>query len=179
MIETLTTYAHTALTVLKVLAIIATIASIAGIVYATKKSREIHHTNKAKHTKEEEQRKSDLDAGISSIALTQLKEHTTQHWQNIIEKLASQQGGKDYKTVIIEADGLVDSALRANQFPGDTMGDRLRNVPPEKIASLNELWKAHRTRNEIAHDPHYVVSPREGHDMMKVYKKVLEELGAL
>jgi len=59
------------------------------------------------------------------------------------------------------------------------MGDRLHSVPVGKISSLDGLWKAHRVRNEIAHDPHYIVSPREGHDMMKVYKKALDELGAL
>jgi len=176
--NTLFHYGSIALAAYKVFAVIITIASMAGIVYVAKKSGEMRRASReAKRLREKPE--DALRAVSSSLAFTQLKDNTIQHWQKIVEKLGNQQGEKDYKTALIEADALVDAALRVNQFQGETMGDRLHSVPVGKISSLDGLWKAHRVRNEIAHDPHYIVSPREGHDMMKVYKKALDELGAL
>lgn len=176
--DTFIHYASVALTVYKIFAVVLTIASIAGIVYVAKKSGEMRRVRQEAKILQEKPVDA-LHTASSLLAFKQLKDNTTQHWRQIVEKLNSQQGEKDYKAIIIEADALVDAALRVNQFPGATMGDRLRSIPAGKIASLEDLWKAHRIRNEIAHDPHYIVSPREGHDMMKVYKKVLEELDAL
>ena len=171
-------YASIALAIYKAFAAVLIVASVLGIVYVVKKSREMHHIHK--RAIEEKEKQIDMeDGGISSFALMQLKDNTIQHWQKIVEKLGNQQVEKDFKTALIEADALVDAALRAEGFPGDTMADRLRSIPVGRISSLDDLWKAHRVRNEVAHDPHYLVSPREGHDMMRIYKKVLEELGAL
>src|SRR3989338_1565809 len=176
--NTLFHYGSIALAAYKVFAVIITIASMAGIVYVAKKSGEMRRASReAKRLREKPE--DALRAVSSSLAFTQLKDNTIQHWQKIVEKLGNQQVEKDFKTALIEADALVDAALRAEGFPGDTMADRLRSIPVGRISSLDDLWKAHRVRNEVAHDPHYLVSPREGHDMMRIYKKVLEELGAL
>ncbi len=180
MFDTLTYYGYIALSIYKALAVVLTVISIAGIVYVAKKSGQIRQANKmAREEKEKQKDALNTNTGIASFALTQLKNNTIQRWRHIVEKLDAQQGEKDFKTALIEADALADAVLRAHGFPGDTMGDRLRSIPIGRISSLNDLWKAHRVRNEIAHDPHYQVSPREGHDMMRTYKTALEELGAL
>lgn len=177
MLDTLIHYASVAFAIYKIFAAVLIVASIAGILYVAKKSGEMRRVSQEE--KRLREKPEDALRATSSLAFAQLKDNTIQRWQKIVEKLGNQQGEKDYKTALIEADALVDAALRVNQFPGETMGDRLRAIPVGNISSLDELWKAHRVRNEIAHDPHYVVSPREGHDMMKVYKKALEELDAL
>jgi len=176
--DTLTHYVSVALAIYKAFAVVVTVASIMGIVYVVQKSQEMRRANKIPNEKKGKQEDA-LQAGISSFALTQLKDNTIQRWHHIVEKLSNQQAEKDFKTALIEADALVDAALRAEGFSGETMADRLRSIPVGRISSIDDMWKAHRVRNEIAHDPHYTVSPREGHDMMKIYKKVLEELGAL
>ena len=179
MFDTLLHYASVTLTIYKVFAVVLIGTSVAGIIYVAKKSGEMRRKNMEAeaHSKKMEDV---LDMGrASEFILTQLKDTTIQQWHRIVEKVDSQQGEKDYKAALIEADALVDGALRANGFSGETMGDRLRAIPIGRLSSTDDIWKAHRVRNEIAHDPHYVVSPREGHDMMRIYKKALEELGAL
>ena len=178
MFDTLFHYASIAFLWYKIFAIIVTALSVAGIAYVAKKSGEMRAAHAA--AKEEAKQKEVASASeISVFALNQLKDSTIQRWHDIVEKLGKQEGEKEYKSALIEVDALVDAALKAQGFPGETMGDRLKAIPVGRLSSLDELWKAHRVRNDVAHNPHYVVSPREGHAMMKIYKKTLEELGAL
>ena len=163
----------------KVFAVVVTVLSIAGIIYVAKKSGEMRRASKKEKAALEMPEDALRTGEVSLFALNQLKDETVHQWHQIVERLGNQQGEKDFKTALIEADALVDAALRVDGFSGETMADRLRAVPIGRLSSLDELWRAHRVRNDIAHDPHYAVSPREGHDMMKIYKKALEELGAL
>lgn len=177
--ETFLHYGSVALAAYKAFAIVIIVLSIMGIMYVAKKSGEVQRKSREAAVHSENPEDVLGVARASTFVLTQLKDSTIQHWHRMIEKLGNQQGEKDYKAAIIEADALVDAALRANGFPGETMGDRLRAIPVGRLSLMEDIWKAHRVRNEIAHDPQYVVSPREGHDMMRIYKKALEELGAL
>lgn len=99
-------------------------------------------------------------------------------WTKLIEKLEASPI-KDYKLAIIEADALVDSVLKMYGFPGETMGERLKALTPAQFPNLNMLWEAHKIRNDIAHDPSQEVSAKSGHDALRIYKRVLEELEAI
>lgn len=178
MFETLIYYGSVALAVYKALAIIVTVLSILGIAYVAVKSAEMRHVRQISPSRKEEVENAQEQL-VFQRALLELRDNTVKRWHQIVERLGSSPDKKDFKTAIIEADGLVDAALRAEGFSGETMADRLRAIPVGRLSDLDSLWKAHRVRNEIAHDPHYIVSPRAGHDMMKIYKKTLEELGAL
>src|SRR3989344_9171707 len=117
MFDTLIHYASVAFTIYKIFAVVLIVASIAGIIYVAKKSGEMRRASReAKRLREKPE--DALRAGSSSLVFTQLKDSTMQHWHNIVEKLGNQQGEKDYKTALIEADALVDAALRVNQFQG-------------------------------------------------------------
>lgn len=171
MFDTFLYYGSVVLAVYKALALVITIVALLGIWYVAVKSAEIRRVRRGDASAEPVK-------DTTPRVLSQLKDTTITRWHKIIERLDKQEE-KDFKTAIIEADGLVDAALRAQRFPGETMADRMRAIGPERAISTDELWRAHKVRNEIAHDPHYAVSPREGHDMMRIYKKVLEEMGAL
>ena len=177
--DTLFHYASIAFFWYKIFAIIVTAFSVAGIVYVAKKSGEMRELRAALKQSQQFAGEPAMSAASNSFALGRLKDSTIEHWHTIVEKLGKQTGEKDFKSALIEADALVDAALLANGFPGETMGDRLKAVPVGRLSLRDDLWKAHRVRNDIAHNPRYIVSPRQGHDMMKIYKKALEELGAL
>src|SRR3989344_7783116 len=61
----------------------------------------------------------------------------------------------EWKFAVIEADSLVDSILKVGGYPGDTMGDRLKNIDKTQIVTLDGLWEAHKIRNRLAHDVSY------------------------
>lgn len=172
MFESLAYYGSIALAIYKALAIVVILASILGIAYVIKKSGEL------RHAAPEEKHLSQSSAHISIQEHTRRKADAVRRWQEIIARL-EKQDVKDYKSALIEADALADEALRAEGMPGETMADRMRAIPSGRLSSMDEFWRAHKVRNDIAHNPHYTVSPREGHDMMRIYKKVLEELGSL
>jgi len=84
----------------------------------------------------------------------------------------------DWKLAIIEADIMLDQALKKRGYAGTSLGERLRSVAPSSLQSLNDAWQAHKVRNFIAHAGHeYVLTQREAQDTMKRYERVLTELG--
>ncbi len=108
------------------------------------------------------------------------KQHIARgEWEDLIARLERQTEPRDYKAAIIEADALVDHVLRAYEYQGETMADRMRALEPGHMPSINMLWAAHKVRNDIAHDPRYIVSPREGAETLRRYKEALKDLGAL
>ncbi|TSC71520.1 MAG: hypothetical protein G01um101470_565 [Parcubacteria group bacterium Gr01-1014_70] len=174
MFDTFLHYGYIALAVYKTLAVVVTVLAIVGIAFVASKSGELRRRHEMERAMAE--KKGDGFGGDrempSEYTLGQLQETTIKQWRLVSEK-------EDIKAALIEADALVDAALRVSGFSGETMADRMRAIPIGRVSNLENLWKAHRVRNNIAHDPHYHVSPREGHDMMQIYKKTLEELGAL
>jgi hypothetical protein len=85
----------------------------------------------------------------------------------------------EWKFAVIEADSLVDSILKASGYPGDTMGDRLKNIDKSQIVTLDGLWEAHKIRNRLAHDVSYFLRYGEAKRAIQLYEKTLKELNAL
>lgn len=79
---------------------------------------------------------------------------------------------------ILNADKLVDQALRDLGFPGDTMGDRLK-ATRGKLTHREELWAAHKLRNRIAHEPDVRVSYNQARRALSSFKRTLKDLGAI
>jgi hypothetical protein len=96
-------------------------------------------------------------------------------WNEIIVHLDSAREN-DWKLAILEADKLVDSALKQAGFPGDTFGDRLTNIQPGTLLSLDGLWWAHRIRNRVAHEMDYFLRYTEARQAVSYYEAVLGEL---
>ena len=99
-------------------------------------------------------------------------------WQDIISKSESE-SEKEWKFAVIEADSLVDLVLKRSGYLGETMMERLKTVLPENLPSLNELWEAHKIRNQIAHNPEFTLTKKEAIRVLKIYKQVLQELKVL
>ena len=99
-------------------------------------------------------------------------------WDEIQRHLNSTKEA-EWKFAVIEADSLVDNVLRASGYPGDTMGDRLKNIDKSQIVTLDELWEAHKIRNRLAHDLNYFLRYGEAKRAVQLYEKTLKELDAL
>jgi hypothetical protein len=101
-----------------------------------------------------------------------------ERWEDIAKRAAA--GSPDLmKLAIIEADKLVDDTLKRLGLQGEHMADRLQQVRPEEIRSLNALWAAHRLRNELVHTPGFSASPEEFKKALAGYEAFLREVKVL
>lgn len=85
----------------------------------------------------------------------------------------------EWKFAVIEADKLVDELLKSSGFLGDTMGERLMNIQPGQLTTLQGLWEAHKIRNRLVHDVNYFLRYTEAKRAVSLYEKTLRELQAL
>jgi hypothetical protein len=160
---------HTILAVYKSIAFIISILSIVGIFVVVIR----HKKFRASLALTE---KSIEDSLVNSDMRSQ--KIARDGWTRITKKLEEAEK-KDYKTAIIEADALVDTILKAYGYVGDTMGDRMKTITPEQVPSIKDFWRAHKVRNDIAHDPQFEVHDWVGQETMRSYKRVLEDLEAM
>jgi hypothetical protein len=79
---------------------------------------------------------------------------------------------------IMNADKLVDNALKETGYKGQTMGDRLKSARG-KLPHRNELWQAHKLRNKIAHETDVKVSYDQTRRALGSFKATLKDLGAI
>lgn len=96
-----------------------------------------------------------------------------------IEKHINSTREAEWKFAVIEADKLTDELLKGAGFPGDTMGERLMNIQPGQLITLQSLWEAHKIRNRLVHDVNYFLRYTEAKRAVSLYEKTLKELQAL
>lgn len=96
-----------------------------------------------------------------------------------IEKHINSTREAEWKFAVIEADKLTDDLLKGAGFQGDTMGDRLMNIQPGQLTTLQGLWEAHKIRNRLVHDTNYFLRYTEAKRAVSLYEKTLRELQAL
>ena len=85
----------------------------------------------------------------------------------------------EHKLSIIEADNLLNEIIERMGFPGETLGDRLKKLTKIQLPSIDQVWEAHKARNNIVHDPDYRLSLDQARKVLEIYEKALQELQAL
>ncbi len=78
---------------------------------------------------------------------------------------------------VLNADKLLDAALKARGFKGDTMGERMKSAR-ETFRNNNAVWAAHKLRNQIAHED-IIVKPHTTKQALAAFKGALKDVGAL
>lgn len=95
-----------------------------------------------------------------------------------IENQLKQENPASYITSIIAADKLLDRALMEAGTPGKTMGDRLKKSS-NRFEDINAVWRAHKLRNAVAHDPDLELGYKQTLTAISIYKQALKDLGAI
>ena len=85
----------------------------------------------------------------------------------------------DLKMAIIEADKLLEEALTESGIRGTTLGERLKNLKPSQLPELDEIWQAHRLRNDIAHQPGFKLKRDVTERALNVYEAALKRFELL
>ena len=102
-------------------------------------------------------------------------EFAKKRWEEIAARLESANDA-EWSLAVIEADNLVDDILKRIGLAGETMMERLSRINVAEFPAMQELKEAHHVRNNIAHTPGYKISRLEAENVMRKYRKVLEDL---
>ena len=96
-------------------------------------------------------------------------------WEALLGMVKSQEG---MVLAVINADKLLDQALKRRSFRGKTMGERL--VSAQRALSDNDaVWYAHKLRNRLVHEDHTNLSAKDAQKALAGFKQGLRDLGAL
>ena len=83
-----------------------------------------------------------------------------------------------YQFAVLSADKLLDQAMRESGIAGDKMSERLKNCK-KKFTNVNQVWSAHKIRNQIAHEADTKINERGARRSLAAFKKALRDLGAI
>lgn len=92
---------------------------------------------------------------------------------NKIEQV-QKMGEAGWQVAIIQADKLLDLALKQRGFSGETMGDRLKSAH-----AGDRVWAAHKVRNRIAHESDVRLNQIIVSQALRGFKEGLKNVGAL
>jgi hypothetical protein len=95
-----------------------------------------------------------------------------------IEQQLKKDNVSSYHISVINADKLVDQALRERGMNGKTMGERMKNAV-NLFSDRNGIWIAHKLRNTIAHESDVKVTYDEARYALMSFRKALKDLGAI
>jgi hypothetical protein len=103
------------------------------------------------------------------------RDYFHEHWTELLARVKTPEG---MALAIIDADKLLDEALKRRRFHGKTMGERL--VSAQRALSDNDaVWYAHKLRNRLVHEPNVRLRKREAQTALTGFRQGLKDLGAL
>lgn len=79
---------------------------------------------------------------------------------------------------VIDADKLLDEALRKRSYKGKSMGERLVAAQHE-ISDNDAVWYAHKLRNRLVHESSVRLRKNEAKNALAGFREGLKDLGAL
>ncbi|HUC02114.1 MAG TPA: hypothetical protein VMA75_04425 [Candidatus Paceibacterota bacterium] len=113
------------------------------------------------------------------ILQSNMSKHEAQESWHKIQEHFYRGSDSDLKIAILEADKLLNEALREAGIMGIQLGDRLKKATAAQVPNLNELWQAHKLRNQIAHEPNFKLKRDLAERALGIYEETLRNLGVL
>lgn len=125
------------------------------------------------------QLKKSLEMVAESVSAPGLpKKALTKKWQSVLDKL-EKDDENSHKLAVIEADKIFDDILKRIGYQGEDMGERLKQLTPAQTANLDEVWQAHKLRNQIVHEPDSRLTHSQAQRAVEIYQRALEDLEAV
>jgi len=98
-------------------------------------------------------------------------------WLSIERQLTRDNIGS-YSLTVLDADKLLDQAMKERGIVGETMGARLKQL--QKVwSNANSVWSAHKLRNQIAHESDAKISYDRARKALSSFKQALKDVGAI
>lgn len=101
-----------------------------------------------------------------------------EYWEQLVMRL-NYQDDAQWKLAVIEADNFFDHILNLLGYAGESMGERLQRVRPEKLKNINEVWQVHKIRNALVHDTTFKLSYNQAESVIRTYERALKEFKIL
>lgn len=95
-----------------------------------------------------------------------------------IEQSLVRDNEASHQLAVVNADKLLDTAMRERGIKGQTMGDRMK-MNKDGWTNRNALWEAHKLRNRIAHESDVRVSYDQARRALAGFKQALKDVGAI
>jgi len=109
--------------------------------------------------------------GLSQAVALEL----SQHWGGIEHFLNNP---ATYSLAVTEGDKILDATLQASAVEGKNMSERLQKAQPRFESALyQEIWDAHKLRNQIAHEVGTVITYEQAQDATATFRHALRTLG--
>lgn len=102
------------------------------------------------------------------------REYFQKRWHELQRHCAQE---ATWPMAIIDADKLLDDALKRSHYKGKTMGERLVSAQRD-IISNDKVWFSHKLRNKIVHED-IKLNKRDVQSALKGYLEALHDLRAL
>lgn len=96
-------------------------------------------------------------------------------WLSIEQQLKKAEPAT-YQLCVLNADKLLDHALRELGTKGQTMGERMKVT---KWTNAHAVWGAHKLRNQIAHEADVSIGYDEARRALAGFKQGLKDVGAI
>ena len=97
-------------------------------------------------------------------------------WE-VVQKHFFVGGANDLKVALMDADNILNDALRYAGVRGINLGDRLKHVKHSQVPNLEDVWEAHKLRNEIAHEASFTLKRDPAERALEAYRIALKNLG--
>lgn len=98
-------------------------------------------------------------------------------WMTIEQQLKREEV-MSYHMCVLNADTLLDQALKDRGIQGATMGERMKQMQ-KKWSNANNVWSAHKLRNQIAHEPDVKLDYDNARRALASFKQALKDTGAI
>lgn len=98
-------------------------------------------------------------------------------WLSVEQQLKRDEASS-YQLTILNADKLLDHALKERGFAGNTMGERMKSANTI-WSNANHVWTAHKIRNQIAHEADFTLSYDVTKRALAAFKQALKDVGAI
>jgi hypothetical protein len=95
-----------------------------------------------------------------------------------IEKQLDREQPTSFHMTVLNADKLLDQALRERGVRGETMGERMKTAK-DTWSNANAVWTAHKLRNQIAHESDIQVGYDDARRALAGFKQALKDIGAI
>ncbi len=98
-------------------------------------------------------------------------------WMSIETKL-KRDDQNTHIVCVLDADKLLDQALRDRGLSGKTMAERMKQCQG-KWTNGNGVWAAHKLRNRLAHETDVRIDYERARQALIAYKQGLKDMGAI
>lgn len=102
----------------------------------------------------------------------------TKAWNRILKRLETGIES-EYKLAVIEADDMLDSSLKRMGYQGATLEEKLQKLTSATLSNIEQIYEAHKIRNNIVHDPDYRLSLDETRKTLDIYAGAFRDLQIL